>query len=326
MIKRREKTETTYEIKCPPYERINNTKERNNFINKEKRIFLAILCYLILLLSLTNSSLAQSEDSLFQQAVTNYQESPTTDNAEKVIELATEMDKLPPIPEEARRHYVKGCTLFDDAKQPSESADAAEEFRQALLIAPWWGEAYMKMGLALETAQRYDDAITSLKLFMITNPQDSIKTQEEIWKIEARQEKAAKDKELAAKKTVEEERARQEAAQADKAREQEEFLRKIDGVRYITVYHGHSDGKPFDYTYAIDIRGDRIMWTEICYTDVQTGQSHACYVDLLNDRTMKIVGREIRLFFSDGRIQATGIITEDGSTIQFDGQVYERQR
>ena len=28
----------------------------------------------------------------------------------------------------------------DDAKQVPEGADAADEFRRALLLAPWWGD------------------------------------------------------------------------------------------------------------------------------------------------------------------------------------------
>jgi hypothetical protein len=148
------------------------------------------------------STAAQSTNAEFQQAVKAYQQSRSSADAEKVIKLALTLDPKPAIPEEARRHYVKACTLFEDAKQTSESADAAGEFRQALLLAPWWGEAYMKMGLALETAQRYDEAIASLKLFIATKPQDDLlrKTQDEIYKIEAKQEKAAKEAELAARK------------------------------------------------------------------------------------------------------------------------------
>ena len=104
------------------------------------------------------------------------------------------MKPTPAIPESARRHYVKGSTLYDDSKNPSESADASEEFRQSLLIAPWWGDAYMKMGLALESSKRYDEAIAALKLFIATNPKDDVmrKAQDEIYKIEARAQKAAK--------------------------------------------------------------------------------------------------------------------------------------
>lgn len=112
----------------------------------------------------------------------------------------------------------------------------------------------MKMGLALETPQRYDDAIAALKLFMATNPQGDVlrKTQDEIYKIEAKAQKAVKDKELAAKKAAEDKRARQEAAVAKKARAQEEFLRKINGARYTCRFENGNIG-------AMDVIGDSII-------------------------------------------------------------------
>jgi tetratricopeptide (TPR) repeat protein len=206
--------------------------------------------------SLSVAQAATTTQDTLNQYVADLQRNPSdTALREKIIKLAQELNPPPAIPEEARRHYVKASTLLDDAKQPSDSADAAEEFRQALLIAPWWGEVYMKMGLALETAQRYDDAIAALKLFMVTNPQGDLqrKTQDEIYKIEARQEKAAKDKELADQKAAAEEaRAKAEqqrlAFEASPERRFEALLRKIDGRTYV-----------FDNA-TMNVRGDLVVW------------------------------------------------------------------
>jgi len=127
-----------------------------------------------------------SPDNILKQYVADLQKNPN-DYAlrEKIIRHVQTMKPAPAIPESARRHYVKGSTLYDDSKNPSESADASEEFRQSLLIAPWWGDAYMKMGLALESSKRYDEAIAALKLFIATNPKDDVmrKAQDEIYKI-----------------------------------------------------------------------------------------------------------------------------------------------
>jgi hypothetical protein len=188
---------------------------------------LATIFFLLLGISVSITQ-AQSPQDTLNQYIFDLQKNPSdTALREKIIKLAREMNPPPAIPEEARRHYVKASTLFDDAKQPSDSADAAEEFRQALLVAPWWGEAYMKMGLALETAQRYDDAIASLKLFMATKPQDEVlrKTQDEIYKIEAKAERAAKDKEQAAKEAQANAAREAQAAAEEKAVKERESSR-----------------------------------------------------------------------------------------------------
>jgi tetratricopeptide (TPR) repeat protein len=288
-----------------------------------KRISLIAFALLFLTLSSLQAQAQTSQETL-NQYIFDLQKNPS-DSAlrEKIMQFVQEMKRKPSIPEDARRHYVKASTLLEDARQPSDSADAAEEFRQALLVAPWWGEAYMKMGLALETAQRYDDAIVSLKLFMATNPQDEVlrKAQDEIYKIEAKREKAAKDKELAARKAVEDQRAQQEAAEAKKASEQEDFLARINGARYIYRFWGkRSDtGADAEYLQTLDARGDTISM----------GQGLANGRDwFLNGITYKIDGRTLRCFVN-GRAMPQGdaIISEDGNTINLGGSnVYKRLR
>jgi tetratricopeptide (TPR) repeat protein len=213
----------------------------------------------MVVLALSSVTRAQSPNSeaTLNQCVAELQSNPSdTALREKIIKLARGMNPPPAIPEEARRHYVKACTLFEDAKQPSDSADAAEEFRQALLVAPWWGEAYMKMGLALETAQRYDDAIASLKLFMATKPQDEMlrKTQDEIYKIEAKKEKAAKDQQEKAAKGAQAAQERrieeQRAAVETKQQAYDAWLKKLDGVRFARDFG--------DQKYLYVIRGNHI--------------------------------------------------------------------
>ena len=108
----------------------------------------------------------------------------------------------------------------------------------------------MKMGLALETAQRYDDAIASLKLFMATNPKDDVlrKAQDEIYKIEAKQEKAAKE-------------SSPEVVAAQERKNSEDLLRKINGSRYVYRYHGTiaMTGAPADFMNTLDVVGDTLV-------------------------------------------------------------------
>ena len=159
----------------------------------KKTIFsTALVSSFVLLFGLAHQAAAQPADAAFQWAVAEYQRSPTAANAKMVIKLALTMKPVPAVPEEARRHYVKGRTLFDAAKNPADSLDAAEEFKNALLIAPWWGELYLRLGMTLETAERYDEAIAALKLYMVSAPGEELarKAQDEIYKIEAEMEKA----------------------------------------------------------------------------------------------------------------------------------------
>ena len=65
-----------------------------------KKTEIAGAVFFVTLLVLTSSVLAQSTDASFQQAVAEYQQSPTKDAADKVIKLAVNMNKLPPVPEE----------------------------------------------------------------------------------------------------------------------------------------------------------------------------------------------------------------------------------
>ena len=113
---------------------------------------------------------------------------------EKIIRHVQTMRPAPAVPEEARRQYVMGKTLLEDAKNVQDFKDVIEKFRKALLIAPWWPEANRDLGMALQAAQEYAEAIRALKLYIVTNPGEELsrRAQNEIYKIEAKQEKAAK--------------------------------------------------------------------------------------------------------------------------------------
>ncbi|MBN2019236.1 MAG: hypothetical protein JW749_03315 [Sedimentisphaerales bacterium] len=143
-----------------------------------------------------------------KQYIAELQKDPN-DNAlrEKIIKLALEMKPAPAIPEEARRHYVMALTLFEDANNIKDFNDSIEEFNKALLAAPWWPEANLKLAVALKAAQRYDEAIGALNLYISTNPgeKEARSAQDEIYILEAKQKKAAKESAATAKKNTEEE-------------------------------------------------------------------------------------------------------------------------
>jgi tetratricopeptide (TPR) repeat protein len=79
-------------------------------------------------------------------------------------------------------------TYYKDAKKIDDYNASIDEFKNALLIAPWWPDANRELGIAAKGAQRYDDAIAALKLYIATNPgrNKARATQDEIYKIEAK--------------------------------------------------------------------------------------------------------------------------------------------
>lgn len=291
-------------------------------------LFLAMLCTVLLA-----PAQAAAQGSL-QQYIASLRKHPD-DNAlrEKIIHYVRTLPQEPAIPEEARRHYIKALTLVEAATQPSDSADAIDEFKQALLIAPWWGEAYMKMGVALEATQRYGEASTAFKLFMATDPPDDVmrNAQDEIYKIEALAEKAARDKEQEAKKAREDKQAQEEAAAAQKAREQDEFLKRINGARY--VFHGPGPVEDVDSTY--DVMGDTLTGGEIKTRSTNPADRTSVGVWKRSPDTCRIDGHALRCYARGRVIEGrTGIFNEDGSALTIittatDGtesrQVYKRE-
>ncbi len=114
-----------------------------------------ILSAIFFLLFCVSIAQAQNTQVTLTQYLADLQKSPS-DYAlrEKIIKHVQGMRPEPAIPEEARRQYVMGKTLFEDAKNVQEFKDAIEKFRKALLLAPWWPEANRDLGMALQAARQ----------------------------------------------------------------------------------------------------------------------------------------------------------------------------
>ena len=69
------------------------------------------------------------------------------------------------VPEEARRHFVKGVTLFKEAKTADAYAQVVGEFKQAVDLAPWWPDARFNLASVEEAAGNYTGAMNDLKLY-----------------------------------------------------------------------------------------------------------------------------------------------------------------
>ncbi len=96
------------------------------------------------------------------------------------------------IPEEARKHFVMGETIFKEAKSPENFSQAAAEFTEATQLAPQWPDARYNLALAIEAAGDYAGAMADLKIYQQFKLSDveARTVQDKIYVIEAKQNEA----------------------------------------------------------------------------------------------------------------------------------------
>jgi tetratricopeptide (TPR) repeat protein len=134
----------------------------------------------------------QQSDQQFQSALPQFVGNPNDAARRQIIKLAQSLKTPPEIPEEARGHYVMAMVLVNTAEDnPGYEQRAIEEFKAALLAAPWWGEVYKKLATVQASAGKYDDAIASLNLYELTEPSDARDAQDEVYRLKALQRVAA---------------------------------------------------------------------------------------------------------------------------------------
>lgn len=118
--------------------------------------------------------------------------------ARETIELAMRLDPPPAIPESARKHAVRAKIFLERAEGREDYNLTLDEFEKALLIAPWWADAYYNYGLALEAADDPDGALQSFNLFLRAAPDDPAarEVQNKIYALEIDAEKLARYRRL----------------------------------------------------------------------------------------------------------------------------------
>ena len=101
----------------------------------------------------------------------------------------------PSIPEEARKHFVMGATLFKDAKTSDDFGQVESQFKQAVDLAPQWPEARYNLALAKEAAGDYSGAMADLKLYQQfkLSETEGRTVQDKIYALEAKADVAAKE-------------------------------------------------------------------------------------------------------------------------------------
>jgi hypothetical protein len=74
------------------------------------------------------------------------------------------------VSDEARRHFDRGTAAVELAKSPDDYEAAIKEFKQAIDLAPDWADAYFNLGKVQEQAEKFVDAIASLKKYLNLAP------------------------------------------------------------------------------------------------------------------------------------------------------------
>jgi tetratricopeptide (TPR) repeat protein len=117
---------------------------------------------------------------------------------EKIILLAQKIRPAPAVPEEVERHLSRGRAAVKAAKDEQGYLRAANEFRQALKIAPWLADGYYNLGLVLDKGGKYTEAMQNLKLYLIVSPNaaDAREVKQLIYEIEYRQEETVRANQL----------------------------------------------------------------------------------------------------------------------------------
>lgn len=152
-----------------------------------------LIIFVFAFLALAASVYAQSPHEELQQMVEQLQKTPTdTALREKIIKLAQDVKPAPVVPPEAKRAFVMGGTYQKEAKSPEDFGLAVKAFQDASTAAPWWGDAYYNLSVALESAKRYDEAKSALTLYLLTKPKDAEQAQERLYAIDAKKDLAAR--------------------------------------------------------------------------------------------------------------------------------------
>lgn len=95
---------------------------------------------------------------------------------------------------DARKHMVRGVAAIEMAKSNSELELAANEFRRATELDPAMPSAWFNLGSVQSKLGKFEEAIKSYRRYLELSPnaEDAMKVEDDIIKLEFRQEQAAK--------------------------------------------------------------------------------------------------------------------------------------
>lgn len=264
---------------------------------------------LFITLALCAGAHAQTPREQFRQMVEQLQKAPN-DGAlrERIIALASTLKPPPAVPADLERRMSRGTAAFKGATSIADYRDAAKEFEQATLAAPWHADAYFNLGVTQDKAEDYEAALRSLKLALLASP-ESTETKALIYEVEYRYEKANSPAGRAAKQ---------------KNRESE-LMKSLEGAVFSYAYpkmerqYRISNGRAEVSDRRLQTGGT--LCSSGAHRDGPVGEKLACPDRL----TIRFVGRRGERSHHFGTDSVT--IAEDGQTLvernAFEDQIYE---
>lgn len=229
-----------------------------------------------LLLTAATAAQGASPRDEFKQLVELLQKNPN-DHAlrERVITLAQRIKPAPAIPEEARRYFIRGNALVKEAKTATDADAAIGEYRNSLNVAPWWADPYFNLSRAQEIAQKYDEAIRSLRFYLLTHPQDARQVQDRLYELEAKQEAAKRKHAEAETQAAAEKLASPEGRWGERPGEGDFIFERRNGIWYVKLHGKETTAK---------VMGRSISFRTSCGAE--------CYWD--HDYMLSDDGKELR--------------------------------
>ena len=162
-----------------------------------KKLSITLNVLFVFIFATISTAYSQTPQEILNQYISDLQKNPN-DNAlrEKIIKLAQQLQPPPVVPEETIKYEGRAEAAVRNAKTPEDYLDASKEYRKALLLAPWAASYYFNLGVVLEKAGKPDEAIKSLRLYLLAAPnaQDTREVQKRIAGLEYESEKQAKTK------------------------------------------------------------------------------------------------------------------------------------
>ena len=247
---------------------------------------------------------AQNSKDTLNQYIADLQKNPN-DQAlrEKIIKLALTMNPKPAMSQDVVMHEGAAEYAIKHAKTAADFADAAKEYEQALLSAPWVAADYFNCGVAYEKAEQYDAAVRNFNLYLATSPgaKDTNDVLKRIGGLEYAGHKAAKE-------------SSSETVAAQEQKKSDDWLTKIDGRRYTCPV---SEGQ----LKVIDVRG-KVFVLGVIFSP-GSGVQPLGYRELNDNSRYEIRGRESVYPLSKPQplvtqfwaVEDAFIISEDGDRI-----------
>lgn len=130
---------------------------------------------------------------MLEQYVADLQKNPGDKTLrEKIIKIALTIKPAPAVPEDAERNMARGVVFFTKATDNAGYHKAIVEFEAATNAAPWLDKAYYNLGVAQEKAGMFKEAIRSLRLYLLADPnaKNAREVRNQIYMLEANVEEA----------------------------------------------------------------------------------------------------------------------------------------